>query len=148
MTVRTALAAAALLLLAGCATPERVVSPVWAGPAETPDGKEFTPERATLQGVNGHVMLLCRARGIEGRVGDCRVAYESPRGWGFGSAALRMIGGVDTRRSKTPPRADGLVLIPIKFCADSDPACPPPPGGFPVHWGDPRLDMRMPPRTP
>lgn len=132
--------ALAALLLAGCSTPEQIRSPVWAGPAQTPGGQEFTPERATRQAVNGHVMLLCRSHAVDGHVSDCRVAYESPPGWGFGSAAMRMAANFNVNRSTTPPRPDGLVLVPIRFCGDGTPNCPPPVDGpWPIRWGDPRL---------
>ena len=141
-----ALTAAVLLLtggaLAGCATPEQVNSPIWAGPTATPDGGQFTPERANDRGVNGYVMMLCRSHVDSGAATDCRLAYEFPTGWGFGAAALRMQSGIDLRRSRAAIRPDGLVLVPVRFCSAEAPDCPPPPGGtWPIHWGDPRLKV-------
>jgi len=140
-------ALAAALLLAGCTVPEQVRSPVWVGPASTPDGQELTPERAALAEVNGHVVLLCRSHAEDGRLTDCRIAYESPRGWGFGAAALRVSANVDVRRTRLGPvRPDGLVLLPVRFCADGSDNCLPGDGPWPIHMGDPRLaDVPKPP---
>lgn len=156
MSLRTLprLAALSLLLLplAGCTTPEQVRSPIWVGATETPDGQEFTPERAMRDGRRGHVMLLCRSHASDGSVSGCRVAYENPRGYGFGAAALRMTGGIDVRRTRTAAvRPDGLVLAPIRFCPDGPEDCAPPDDGpWPLLWGDPRLARvpLPPPATP
>ncbi len=130
----------ALLALAGCTVPEQVNSPIWKGPVATPDGQELTPERALREGVNGHVVLICRSHAEDGRVTDCRIAYESPPGWGFGRAALRASANIDVRRSTLGPvQPDGLVLLPVRFCADGSNNCLPVDGPWPIHPGDPRL---------
>lgn len=140
---RPRLAALLLLLpLAGCTTPEKVHSPIWVGAAETPDGQEFTPERAIADERAGYVMVLCRSHVEDGSVSDCRVAYEFPKGYGFGASALRMMGGIDVRRTtRGNVRPDGLVLVPVRFCPVEGVDCgAPPDGDWPLHWGDPRLE--------
>ena len=81
---RGAAIVAALVLaggLAACADQERVSSPSWSGPAATPDGLEYTPERATARGVRGWVLVQCRvAPGLAAR--DCIALAESPQGGG------------------------------------------------------------------
>lgn len=136
------LAAVAAGALVSCTTPEEVRSPIWTGSPSTPSGQEFTPERALREGKAGHVMVLCRSHVEDGSVSDCRVAYEYPKGYGFGASALRMMSGIDVRRTtRGAVRPDGLVLVPVRFCPDEMSDCAAPDDGpWPMHWGDPRLE--------
>jgi protein TonB len=74
------------------------------------------PAEARKRGVRGAAVLDC---GLTdgGRLTDCQIAQESPPGYGFGAAALR----VSTRFQMTAfypdgrPVAGGRVQIPVHF---------------------------------
>lgn len=68
--------------------PPVVTRPHW---LRTPGGDELTryyPERALARGKSGEASLACLVR-TDGTLA-CLVAAETPPGWGFGDAALRM----------------------------------------------------------
>jgi TonB family protein len=47
------------------------------------------PRRARVRGTPGHVVLSCHVD-VHGLAERCRIASESPQGWGFGTAALQL----------------------------------------------------------
>jgi TonB family protein len=51
------------------------------------------PARAKAEGVGGAVDLVCTG-GRDGRMTDCDVIGETPRGYGFGAAARRLAEGM------------------------------------------------------
>lgn len=66
-----------------------ITRPRW---LEQPDGgtfARFIPQRALETGQTGRVGLDCAVNG-SGRLENCRVSSETPTGWGFGAAALRV----------------------------------------------------------
>ena len=90
---------------------------IWVREPSARDFARFYPSRALDQGRSGRVVLDCvaNARGAL----DCSVVEESPTGWGFGDAALRI-----ARQSRIAPRAeDGSsvagrhVRLPLSFRA-------------------------------
>jgi len=59
----------------------------------TPGGRDLLdvyPPLAMQQNVQGYAILDCVFLDT-GRIGDCRVIDETPRGSGFGEAALRLV---------------------------------------------------------
>ncbi|AZS19474.1 TonB family protein [Caulobacter sp. FWC26] len=84
---------------------------------EIPSGDDmaaFYPARAARREISGKVTMVCTVK-ADGRLSDCRIAAEAPKGEGFGQAALRlapkfrMIPPDDLRSSA------GEVTIPLVF---------------------------------
>jgi TonB family protein len=96
-------------------TTSTIERPQW---IERPTGDDFMryyPEAALNQSVTGRAVLECTAGG-DGRV-NCGVVEETPTGWGFGDAAVRISRAF--RMSAQLPDgtsvAGGRVRIPIRF---------------------------------
>jgi protein TonB len=51
--------------------------------------QELFPFRAQRQGVSGAVRLSCKVEARRAR--DCKVLSESPKGFGFGKAAISAV---------------------------------------------------------
>ncbi|MEZ0243116.1 MAG: TonB family protein [Sphingomonas sp.] len=88
----------------------------WVTKPSPADLQPFNPRIAQFERVDGVVMLTCRV--LRNRsLTDCRVRAERPRGYGFGTAALR---AAATFRLN-PPTIDGLpdetrrIEIPVTF---------------------------------
>lgn len=84
---------------------------------EIPSGDDmaaFYPARAARREISGKVTMVCKVK-ADGRLSDCRIAAETPKGEAFGQAALRlapkfrMIPPDDLRSNA------GEVTIPIVF---------------------------------
>lgn len=68
------------------ATPVEITSPHW---QRRPSNlSRYYPERARARNIEGEALLDCLVR-VSGLL-DCTVVSESPRGWGFAEAALRI----------------------------------------------------------
>lgn len=70
----------------------------------------FFPERAVRLEVEGHVLLTCKVTD-GGHLTDCIVTKETPAGYDFGDAALRMSPWLRMR----PSVAGGTVRVPLAF---------------------------------
>lgn len=95
--------------------PFDITNPVWVA---RPDAAAFAsayPRRALEAGREGRVVLECYAN-VDGSLA-CAVAEETPRGFGFGNAALRV--AHDFRLAPTLPDGrpvtGGRVRVPIVF---------------------------------
>jgi len=80
------------------------------------DLSDFYPPQAAVNRLAGQALLACRVE-ISGTLHDCFVTDESPAGYGFGAAALKMS---DKFRMKPEmvngvPIAGERVIIPINF---------------------------------
>ena len=74
----------------------------------------FYPEPARLVGKEGAATLMCR-RGPYARLVNCVVSSESPPGFGFGDAALRLADATrDNPRAHYGPQA-AQILLPVTF---------------------------------
>lgn len=92
----------------------------WVGFDEGDAKGGFWPKAAAKQGLEGWARLLCTV-GSDGRLHNCEVLTESPLGWGFGEAALRMREGFQLR-SDPVGRGEKLSLG-VFFCRDAFSAC-------------------------
>gem|GEM_PF-2454105 len=64
-------------------------------------------------GVAGRAMLSCTAD-PQGRLSDCVVVSESPKGWNFGTAAVKMALADVIRKAPVAGMA-GKVIVPVDF---------------------------------
>jgi TonB family protein len=107
-----------------------VVNPAW---VRTPDAEQLAhvfPPAAIAASVAGKTRLKCQVR-VDGSLDGCVLLSESPAGWGFGEAALKLVPYFQMR----PKTVDGVpvggvsVTIPINFAMDDTP--PPTPSDPP-----------------
>jgi TonB family protein len=73
----------------GSESPVRITKPDW---VRKPTGEQFAgfyPMTAQLRRINGHAVLNCHVS-LTGSLVDCFVVDESPAGFGFGAAAVKM----------------------------------------------------------
>lgn len=82
--------------------PIEITSPHWQ--RRPSDLTRFYPQRALAHNVEGEVLLDCLVR-VSGLL-DCRVVSESPAGWGFAAAALR----IASAHRMIPAIRDGIAV--------------------------------------
>jgi protein TonB len=84
------------------------------------------PWRAVVERVSGTAILACRVDSRQ-RARRCRILGETPRGYGFGAAALETVrlGRIAPVTRGGVPDYKAWVRIPITFhnCKKSDPGC-------------------------
>ncbi|MET0182079.1 MAG: energy transducer TonB [Caulobacterales bacterium] len=95
--------------------PREIIGARW---VRQPSGAEFEryyPERAAERGRSGQVILDCLV-GAGGEIA-CAVLSETPPGWGFGAAALRISRYFEMapQMADGQPTAGGHVRVPISF---------------------------------
>lgn len=94
-----------------------IVAGLMAAEPDRPSPKSGYPERAQRQGVAGKVILVCQADYDTRVIDNCIVESESPEGFGFGDAAVRLAEKFKVMEGATPE--DGLRKgprrIPFKF---------------------------------
>lgn len=110
--IRTLASATALALI--CAAGPAAAQTVWTAAPTAADMAAAYPAKAKAEGVGGAVELVCAA-GRDGVLTDCDVLGESPRGYGFGSAA-RKLAQQSLRASGVAKGAE--VRLPVTFPAD------------------------------
>ena len=82
---------------------------------------EAYPPIANALGVEGHAVLVCKVA-TTGRVEDCQVTSETPPGWGFGAAALKIAPLFQMAPSTVGGSATvSDVRIPIRFALPKPP---------------------------
>jgi protein TonB len=118
-----AVAALSVVLLSGFQAPEgptvAVVDASTVGWISRPSGADFArefPTRAVRQRVSGRVVLACIASD-NGVMRNCTIESETPEGYGFGDAAIRLAREfrVAPATSNGVPTAGGTFRIPISF---------------------------------
>lgn len=98
-----------LLPIGGGAGPVEITSPRW---TRVPSNLErFYPQRSIQRGVEGRAVLDC-AVSVTGSL-SCTIVSETPAGYGFGDAALR----ISREYSMAPATADGLP-VPGRYRMD------------------------------
>jgi TonB family protein len=99
-----------------------VTSPNWRSLPSGDDMAKEYPKLAEVMNLSGEAVIKC-VTDTEGRLQDCKVLSESPSGFGFGPAAMRL----SAYFSMKPALLDGqpiksTVTIPIRFAlADRPP---------------------------
>lgn len=96
-----------------------------------PDPARYYPEKAQIAHVEGSATIDCAVNAAS-TLEDCRVVSETPEGWGFGVAALKMSGLFKMRPigpDGHPGAGGGRVKIPLKFSLPHDAPVPPPATG-------------------
>jgi TonB family protein len=137
MLLRSVLAlGAALIFVSACNAREtpRIDRAEWRSLPDANGMARYYPERATKEGIAGRAVIDCRLT-AEGRADDCKVVSETPEGYGFGEAAVKM----SVIFAFVPPMRDGKPvddarrLIPISFAGR-------PPGGSVMRAYQPTPD--------
>ena len=80
------------------------------------DMARYYPERAQRFGINGAAIVSCNVTAV-GTLESCTVVEETPSGFGFGVAALRMtpLFKMEPNTADGAPVGGGTVRIPIRF---------------------------------
>jgi len=84
------------------------------------------PPQAAVERISGTAILACRVDSHQ-RAHHCRVVSETPRGYGFGRAALATVrmGRMSPVKRNGIPLYEAWVRIPVTFhnCGDGEPGC-------------------------
>lgn len=101
--------------------PARVVeNPIWVRKPDTHALARLFPAKAQKWGKRGHVVVRCLIA-LDGSLTNCIVTNETPVGWGFGDAALKMAQqfkmGPQTVNGE--PTAGGFIDVPITFAREN-----------------------------
>lgn len=114
-----ALAIAAFVAEPALAAPKprpRITRPDWAQKPTGDQMADFYPKKAQEERVSGKAWMTCAVT-AQGVLRDCVIDLETPRGWGFGEAALGLA-SFFLMKPKTvdgEPVDGGEVTVPINF---------------------------------
>ena len=98
------------------AKPTIIQNPDWAAIPSAAEIGQVIPEIAWRKHISGHVDLTCLVA-VSGLAQDCQVRSETPPGYGFGDAALklsRVFRFIPMRRDGVPIPG-GRIEVPIAF---------------------------------
>ena len=109
--------AGALLACSFASTPRAQPPPsaaLWTRLPSKEDVRRYYPETAFEAGIEGAATINCR---ISNRLllEDCSLVDETPKGQGFGAAALRMIKLYKVRDSSGRLAPDGRISFDVAF---------------------------------
>lgn len=97
-------------------TPSVITRPDWAEKPSGEDMERFYPEKAKTENRGGRATLICMVT-AQGTLVRCSVSDETPKGYGFGRAALSL-SEMFRMKPKTVdgrPVSGGAITIPIVF---------------------------------
>lgn len=115
--VASALILAIVFAASAQAGPRKVIEkPDW---IEKPTGDQLAkhyPKRAEADGVSGSAKITCTVT-VEGRLTACKIRRETPKGYGFGEAALALssLFLMSPKRINGEPVSGGEVTVPVLF---------------------------------
>ena len=99
-----------------------IQNPDWLDKPNGDDLADVYPEKAQIEGLGGSARMECGVT-VSGILVNCHVLEESPPGYGFGEAVLKL-----APKFKMTPRmrdgvavASGTVVIPVRFLQPSAP---------------------------
>ena len=102
--------------------PPSIVNPEWLRKPTGEDLTQYYPEAAQREALDGRATISC-AVSEAGDVERCSVISESPEGYGFGQAALKLSPLFKMRpKSQDGIPVEGSVRIPIVFRIPEAPA--------------------------
>lgn len=104
-----------------------ITNPDWDDRPSGEDLAAYYPELAAMQDLPGRAIISCSVR-TDGRLEDCKAVSESPRGAGFGEAAVRMatLFRMKPKTRDGAPVEGGAVRIPFNFAPPAGGASGPP----------------------
>jgi TonB family protein len=104
------------LLIAAPAVAQAPGKSAWYGAPTAADVRAAYPARALAARLGGAATLSCDIA-VTGRLTACVVVSETPRGYGFGAAALSLAGkfAMEPELKAGKPVAGGHVRLPIVF---------------------------------
>ena len=89
------------------------------------DTLRYYPPGAEKAGIWGSAVIACTLR-ISGDLENCQLASETPPGWGFGEAALKMAPTLHARpHSVNGEPYEGALKVPITFRFPETPSIAP-----------------------
>jgi protein TonB len=74
------------------------------------------PDKALYASKSGHVVMHCSVT-PEGKLSDCKITQETPKGFGFGAAVLSLVPlyRLEPVTAGGTAASDGTVDIPVDF---------------------------------
>ena len=92
------------------------VSPRWTRRLSDEEVARVYPEEAQQTGREGDTQVSCRIE-PDGHLADCALQSETPTGFGFGKATMKLVGvlQLDMNDGAAKTMAGGKINIPIKF---------------------------------
>lgn len=96
-----------------------VTAPLWLKKPSAGERARYYPRRALERGKRGHANVRCLIA-LSGALTNCVTTSETPAGWGFGDAALRLAQEFQTAPQSAigEPTAGRVVDLPITFKRD------------------------------
>ena len=93
--------------------------PHWKRRPKPEDLKRVYPPRAKAERISGRAVIICDVT-LEGLLANCQTSQETPEGYGFGEAAIKLAAVIRMTPMKIDgkPSEGGKVTLPIVFKPD------------------------------